>query len=91
MTPFRADPALISRLTGSMVVIAAASAALIAGPAQAQVESFLWGPGSNVGPSTKVEPQNCTTGPDGSISCDTKLVNPEGTTPARPQYNPFRN
>ena len=68
-------------------------AALVIGglelPALAQVESFLWGPGSNVGPETKVEPQNCVTGPDGSITCDTKVVNPPGDTPAKPQYRPF--
>jgi hypothetical protein len=62
----------------------------LAAPAQAQVESFLWGPGSNVGPATKVEPKNCTTAADGTISCDTQLVNPEGNTPAKPQYNPFK-
>jgi hypothetical protein len=58
-------------------------------PALAQVESFLWGPGSNVGPETKIEPTNCTTAADGSISCDTKVVNPPGDTPAKPQYRPF--
>jgi len=60
-------------------------------PAWAQVESFLWGPGSNVGPSTTVEPQNCVTASDGTITCDTRLVNPAGTTEAKPQYNPFKN
>ncbi|WP_366664500.1 hypothetical protein [Vulcanococcus sp. Clear-D1] len=58
-------------------------------PALAQVESFLWGPGSNVGPETKIEPQNCVTAPDGSITCDTKVVNPPGDSPAKPQYRPF--
>lgn len=58
---------------------------------QAQSESFLWGPGSNVGPATTVEPKNCVTAADGSITCDTKLVNPPGDTPAKPQYTPFRN
>ena len=58
---------------------------------QAQSESFLWGPGSNVGPTTTVEPKNCVTAADGSITCDTKLVNPPGDTPAKPQYTPFRN
>jgi hypothetical protein len=58
-------------------------------PALAQVESFLWGPGSNVGPETKIEPQNCVTAADGSITCDTKVVNPPGDTPAKPQYRPF--
>ena len=58
-------------------------------PARAQVESFLWGPGSNVGPETKIEPSNCITAADGSITCDTKVVNPPGDTPAKPQYRPF--
>lgn len=74
-----------------LVLLAAAAAALAPTPAQAQVESFLWGPGSNVGPATKVEPQNCKTAADGAITCDTKLVNPAGDTPAKPQYNPFKN
>jgi hypothetical protein len=65
-------------------------ALLMAGtPALAQVESFLLGPGSNVGPATKVEPVNCVTDPDGSITCGIKIVNPEGDTPAKPQYSPF--
>ena len=69
-------------VSGLMLLMAAT-------PAQAQVESFLWGPGSNVGPETKIEPQNCVTAADGSISCDTKVVNPPGDTPAKPQYRPF--
>jgi hypothetical protein len=74
-----------------LVLLAGAAAALAQAPAQAQVESFLWGPGSNVGPATKVEPQNCKTAADGTITCDTKLVNPAGDTQAKPQYNPFKN
>ena len=74
-----------------LVLLAGAAAALAQSPAQAQVESFLWGPGSNVGPATKVEPQNCKTAADGAITCDTKLVNPAGDTQAKPQYNPFKN
>jgi hypothetical protein len=73
-----------------LVLLAGAVAALAQAPAQAQVESFLWGPGSNVGPATKVEPQNCKTAADGAITCDTKLVNPAGDTQAKPQYNPFK-
>jgi len=73
-----------------LVLLAGAAAALAQAPAQAQVESFLWGPGSNVGPATKVEPQNCKTAADGTITCDTKLVNPAGDTQAKPQYNPFK-
>lgn len=68
----------------------ATSVTLLGAPARAQVESFLWGPGSNVGPATKVEPKNCRTAADGTITCDTQLVNPEGSTPAKPQYNPFK-
>ena len=73
------------------LALVAGSTLLVPSPAHAQVESFLWGPGSNVGPATKVEPKNCRTAADGSITCDTQLVNPEGDTPAKPQYNPFRN
>lgn len=55
------------------------------------MESFLLGPGSKVGPATQVEPTNCVTADDGTITCDTKLVNPPGDTPAKPQYSPFPN
>ena len=70
-----------------------ALAALLLPPAavRAQSESFLLGPGSNVGPSTEVKPKNCVTDPDGTIRCDTELVNPPSNTPARPQFDPFRN
>lgn len=70
--------------------LAAVALPCVAGmPALAQAESFLWGPGSNVGPATKVEPKNCVTAADGSITCDTEIVNPPGDTPAKPQYRPF--
>ena len=75
----------------SLKLVAGATIAGLELPVLAQVESFLWGPGSNVGPSTKVEPKNCVTAPDGSITCDTQIVNPPGDTPARPQYSPFKN
>ena len=84
MTPLRTSAGLVALLVSAAALLAQA-------PARAQVESFLWGPGSNVGPATKVEPQNCRTAADGSITCDTKLVNPEGDTPAKPHYNPFKN
>jgi hypothetical protein len=84
MTSLRASAPLAALLAAAVGLLAQA-------PAQAQVESFLWGPGSNVGPATKVEPQNCKTAADGSITCDTKLVNPAGDTPAKPQYDPFKN
>ena len=41
----------------SAVALGAACSAAV----QAQSESFLWGPGSNVGPATTVEPKNCVT------------------------------
>jgi len=85
MTPLRISAPVLA------MALAAGSALVLQTPAQAQVESFLWGPGSNVGPATKVEPTNCRTAADGTITCDTKLVNPEGDTPAKPQYNPFKN
>ena len=72
----------------ALLAVGALAAAL---PAQAQVESFLWGPGSNVSPASKVEPRNCVTAADGTITCDTEIVNPPGDTPARPQYTPFKN
>ncbi len=60
-------------------------------PAVAQVESFMLKSGSQVGPATEVKPKNCVTGKDGTITCDTELVNPPGNTPAKPHFNPFRN
>lgn len=62
-----------------------------AGPALAQVETFMLKPGSNVGPGTKVTPTNCVNRPDGSVSCDTKIENPPSDTPAKPIYQPFKN
>ena len=61
----------------------------LAGPGLAQSERFLLGPGSTIGPATTIEPKNCVTAADGSITCDTKIVNPKGDTPAKPIYSPF--
>lgn len=60
-------------------------------PAWAQVEQFILKSGSQVGPTTEVKPKNCVTAQDGSITCETELVNPPGNTLAKPQFNPFRN
>ncbi|MEY4351811.1 MAG: hypothetical protein RLZZ609_52 [Cyanobacteriota bacterium] len=60
-------------------------------PAVAQSETFILKPGSQVGPTTEVKPKNCVTAQDGSVTCETELVNPPGNTPAKPQFNPFRN
>lgn len=59
--------------------------------ALAQREGYLLGPGSSVGPATRVKPTNCVTGPDGAVTCDTQLENPVGDTPARPQFELFEN
>ena len=73
------------------IPVAAALLLALSLPAQAQTESFMLKPGSKVGPATKVKATNCVTQKDGSITCDTKLENPAGDTPAKPQYSPFKN
>jgi len=62
-----------------------------AGPAMAQVETFMLRPGSNVGPGTTITPTNCVTRPDGSVTCDTRIENPPSDTPAEPNFQPFKN
>lgn len=77
------------------IVLAAASiglgSVLGGAPALAQSESFLVGPGSSVGPATRVKPKNCVTGSDGSITCDTQLENSPSDTQARPVFEQFKN
>jgi len=60
-------------------------------PADAQSESYLLKPGSNVGPSTKIKPVNCVTAADGSVTCNTAIENSPSDTPAKPEFSPFRN
>ena len=60
-------------------------------PVLAQVETFMLERGSNIGPETKVTPTNCVAGSDGSVRCDTQIVNPPSSTPAKPQFQPFKN
>ncbi len=60
-------------------------------PAQAQVQTFMLKPGSNVGPATQIKPTNCVTAADGSVTCDTKIENSPSDTPAKPSYQPFKN
>ena len=79
----------LSGLVGGFALATGLAAAALASPALAQSQHFLLGPGSNVGPETKIEPKNCVTAADGSITCDTKVVNPKGDTPAKPVYAPF--
>ena len=85
-------PAMPCRYPLMLLCVASVSALLGAGPAVAQVQQFILGPGSSVGRETKVEPKNCVTDPKtGAITCDTQLVNPPGDTPAKPSYTPFGN
>ena len=58
--------------------------------AQAQTEGWLRGPGSATGKDSKIE-ADCVTSEDGSVTCDTKVVNPASETKARPYYNPFND
>ena len=56
----------------------------------AQTEGWLRGPGSATGKDSKIE-ADCVTAEDGSVTCDTKVVNPANDTEARPYYNPFND
>jgi len=60
-------------------------------PGRASVEKFTIQRGSVVGPETKVVPTQCSTAPDGSVTCDIKFENAPGTTPAKPSYQPFEH
>lgn len=83
MLPRSLIPCLGSFGLGSLLALSS--------PVRAQVESFTLESGSQVGPTTEVKPRNCVKAQDGSISCDTELVNPPGNTQAKPHFNPFRN
>ena len=71
--------------------LALAAAALMQIPALAQSGSYMLGSGSNVGEASEVKEDNCVTAADGSITCNTKLVNPPTDTKAKPQFDPFSN
>jgi len=58
---------------------------------KAQSEGWLLGPNSRTGKNSKVVPTDCIEAADGSITCNTKIENPSGETPARPSFNPFNN
>ena len=60
-------------------------------PGRAQVETFTLKRGSNIGPETRVTPTNCVSGSDGSVRCDTQIINPPSSSPAKPQFQPFKN
>jgi hypothetical protein len=71
--------------------VAACLLGLVPAAAIAQAESYLLGPGSNVGPASTVKSENCVTNRDGSTTCDTRIENPAGDSQAKPQYNYFSN
>ena len=54
---------------------------------QAQTEGWLRGPGSATGKDSKIE-ADCFKTEDGSVTCDTKVVNPASDTKARPITTP---
>ena len=90
MVALKVGPSVFARsLTGRAALLLVSW--LLALPVQAQSERFLLGPGSTVGPATEVQPKNCVTAADGSVTCDTELVNPPGDTRARPQLELFKN
>ena len=72
-------------------LLGAAAALLLPAAAMAQSGSYILGPGSDVGKETRIEESNCVTAADGSVTCDTKIVNPPGQTRARPQFEPVSN
>ncbi|MFM9109461.1 MAG: hypothetical protein ACKOPN_02465 [Prochlorococcaceae cyanobacterium] len=81
----------VSPLMALRLPLLAAALLLPMAPAAAQVEKFILGPGSKVNPNTQVKPTDCVTDPTTkAMTCGTKLVNPPGTTPARPVFQPFR-
>lgn len=83
---------LLARAAGVALTAAVVGAAgLLPRAALAQSETFLLGPGSQVGPATEVKPKNCVTADDGTVTCDTELVNPPGDTRAKPQFELFKN
>ena len=53
-------------------------------------ERWLRGPGSVTGKDSKIE-ADCIKAEDGSVTCDTKVVNPASDTKARTYYNPFND
>jgi hypothetical protein len=75
----------------ALLMASALLAAIGPMPVQAQAQRFLWSPGPSVGPETKIEPTNCVMGADGSITCDTRLVNPPSDTKAKAQLDGFNN
>ena len=73
------------------VLLGTAALVLLPAAAIAQYGSYMLSPGPDVDKKTRIEESNCVTAADGSVTCDTKIVNPPGQTRARPQFEPFSN
>ena len=54
-----------------------------ASPVLSQTEGWLRGPGSATGKDSKIE-ADCVTSEDGSVTCETKVVNLASDTKPRP-------
>ena len=80
---------LMQRLLG--ISLLATGCAVFSQGALASSEVWLLGPNSKTGAESTVVPTNCVEAADGSVTCDTKIVNPPGDTPAKPYYDPFSN
>ena len=83
MFPLTIHRSLFSLLSGITLLASTA-------PVCAQVESYTYGRGSNVGAETKVV-ADCKKSADGIITCDTKLENSKSGTSAKPEFSPFTN
>ena len=80
-------PFLHRRLAG--IGLMTALSATLPQAVLAQSEVWLLGPNSRTGPQSTVVPTDCLENADGSITCNTKIENPPGDTPAKPYYSPF--
>ena len=80
-------PSLPQQLAG--ISLMTALAATLPQAVLAQSEVWLLGPNSRTGRQSTVVPTDCLENADGSITCNTKIENPPGDTPAKPYYNPF--
>ncbi|MGB5239075.1 MAG: hypothetical protein WBN80_00345 [Prochlorococcaceae cyanobacterium] len=87
-----ASPGPLPPLSAPLAAAVVTLISLAPSDLRAQSLRYNLGPGSNVGEPTQVESTDCVTDPkDGSVTCKTKLKNPPGDTPARPQFEPFNN
>ena len=90
---FRQSGSIISGSVMALrsALLACAGFLLLPAAVLAQSGSYILGPGSDVGKETQIKETGCVTAADGSVTCDTKIVNPPGQTRARPQFEPFSN